>query len=171
MASFLHCFGLSSLQDFLIPALSFLEPRRATLPDMSYLTPKPKHLDEYAVFTAREYFTLRGFHVERVPGGPGAKCFDLTAKQNGVTLKVAVKGSTRLWDIPVLDPKTFNAKRRLVADFLYVVYFSSSQKPTLCAIPRDALTHDLILGSPGHGFHLSARFTKPRTLRPFLHPL
>lgn len=51
---------------------------------MSYVKPKPKHLDDYALFAARQYFTLRGFHVERIHRDPRAKCFDLTAKRSGL---------------------------------------------------------------------------------------
>ena len=118
MASFFHCFGFPSLQDLVISSSSFFEPRGRYASTMSYVRPKPKRLHDYALFTVRQDFTLRGFHVERVSEDPGKKCFDLTAKRGSVVLNLAVKGSTHLWDIPLLNPKSFDEERRLVANFL-----------------------------------------------------
>ena len=95
------------------------------------------------------------------------KGYDLIAEQNGVSLKIEVKGCSNLWGIPDPYVTEFDESRQLVADFLYVVYFIDGKDPTLCIIPRDAIKPEFV--APKQGYRVSTRFKNESTLKPFLH--
>lgn len=97
----------------------------------------------------------------------GKKGFDLLARRDGEELKIEVKGCTRPWHIPDAYATEFDAERRLVADFLYVVYFLETEaRPILCVIPRAAIDPGMVM--PRHGFRISGRFKNARVLQKFV---
>ncbi len=63
----------------------------------------------------------------------------------------------------------FDADRKLIADFLYVVYFIGRKKPAVCIIPRDAIKPEFVV--PKQSYRVSARFKNESTLKPFLHAI
>ncbi len=84
-------------------------------------------------------------------------------------IKIEVKGCSRPWGIPDPYITEFDDERRLIADFLYVVYMLEGEEPKLCVIPRDALNPDDIV--PKFGYRIASRFKKKSVLEKFLQPL
>ena len=125
-----------------------------------------------AISVAKEYLRNQGYTVEDVSRGKGPQSehrgYDLVAHKAEETLKIEVKGCTRPWGIPDPYVTEFDSERRLVADFLYVVYFSDSETQ-LCAIPRDALKPEDIV--PKHGYRIRSRFKNKKSLEGYLRAL
>jgi hypothetical protein len=96
--------------------------------------------------------------------------FDLIARKSGEEITNEVKGTTVPWGIP--DPYVTEFDKttlRLVADFLYVVYFLSTEPPFVCAIPREALKpEDIVLK---FGYRIKGRFKNKKSLEPHLRQL
>lgn len=63
----------------------------------------------------------------------------------------------------------FDTNRRLIADFIYVVYFLKNASPQLCAVPREAFKPEDI--RPRAGYRISSRFKNKKSLEPYLRPL
>lgn len=80
-----------------------------------------------------------------------------------------MKGCTRLWGIPDPYVTEFDRDRRLVADFLYVVYFLDREPPQLCVIARDAFKPEDIV--PKFGYRIRFRFKNKRSLERYLRKL
>lgn len=129
----------------------------------------PNQVEQKAIAVATQYLRNRGYAVEDVSKKREHKGYDLIAEQNDASLKIEVKGCSRLWGIPDPYVTEFDDERRLVADFLYVVYFIGCEEPTVCIIPRDAIKPEFVL--PKHSYRVSARFKNEATLKPFLHAI
>src|SRR5712692_10159638 len=127
----------------------------------------PNRIESRAIAAATRYLTNRGYTVEDVSKNREHKGYDLIAEQNGASLKIEVKGCGRLWGVPDPYLTEFDASRKLVADFLYVVYFIDGEKPTVCTIPRDAIRPEFVM--PKQSYRISSRFKNEATLKPFLH--
>ena len=129
----------------------------------------PNKIEQKAIAAATRYLTNRGYVVEDVSKNREHRGYDLIAEQNGVLLKIEVKGCSHLWGIPDPYVTEFDANLKLVADFLYVVYFIDGEKPTVCIIPRDAIKPEFVM--PKQSYRVSARFKNEATLKPFLHAI
>ncbi len=115
---------------------------------------------------AKRYLTSQGYDVEDVSRKRAHKGYDLVARRANETRKIEVKGCTRRWGIPDPYVTEFDSEKRLVADFLYVVYIIDGEEPTLCEIPREALKPDHVV--PKQGYRIRSTFKKEKVLRPFL---
>lgn len=134
----------------------------------------PNLVENNAITVVSEHLRKMGYDVENVSKSKrdnvNHKGFDLIASKPGENpVKIEVKGCTRPWGIPDLYVTEFDSDRRLVADFLYVVYFINHDAPLLCVIPRDALKPEYIV--PKFGYRISSRFKNKRSLAPYLKPL
>jgi len=118
---------------------------------------------------ATQYLTNCGYTVGDVSKKREHTGYDLIAEQGGMSFKIEMKGYSHLWGIPDPYLTEFDASRKLVADFLYVVYFIDRKKPTVCIIPRDAIKPEFVV--PKQSYRLSARFKNAATLKPFLHAI
>lgn len=115
------------------------------------------------------YLRRQGYDVRDVSGDRSFRGFDLLATRDGVVVRIEVKGCTRPWGIPDPYHTEFDEDRRLVADFLYVVYFLAEEStPKLCIIPREAI--DPMMVTERRGYRISGRFTKASVLEKFLVP-
>lgn len=127
----------------------------------------PESVEQRAITFATQFLEKRGYAVQNVSASREHKGYDLIAERRGEkALKIEVKGCTRPWGIPDPYVTEFDSQRRLVADFLYVVYFIGSDPPALCAIPRESIPPDLIV--PKMGYRISSRFKKERILKKFI---
>ncbi len=134
----------------------------------------PNLVENKAIDIATQHLQKLGYSVEDVSRGKRANSehrgYDLVARKDGEQpMKIEVKGCTRPWGIPDPYETEFDSDRRLVADFLYVVYCLAGQEPQLCAIPRDALTPEDIV--PKSGYRIRSRFKKKGVLERFLQTL
>jgi hypothetical protein len=129
----------------------------------------PNRIEQKAIRIAKEYLEVRGYTVEDASRNRQVKGYDLMAKREGETLKIEVKGCSPMWGIPDLYVTEFDAERRLVADFLYVVYFIGRKEPKLCIIPKEAIRPEYVV--PKHGYRISSRFKNETILKPFLRAL
>ena len=128
-----------------------------------------KKLDQKAIHIARQYLEFRGYTVEDASTSLAHTGYNLIVKRNTENLKIAVKASTRPWNIPDLQPTEVDAVRSLVADFLYVVCLIGKEEPKLCIIPREAIKPEHV--RPKSGWRISSRFKNESTLKPFLHAI
>lgn len=115
---------------------------------------------------AKRHLASQGYDVEDVSRKRAHNGYDLIARKSGETRKIEVKGCTRRWGIPDPYVTEFDSEKRLVADFLYVIYMIDGEEPTLCEIPRDALSPDYVV--PKQGYRISSRFKKKSVLGAFL---
>ena len=129
----------------------------------------PNKIEQKAIAAATRYLTNRGYAVEDVSKKREHRGYDLVAEQGGVLHKIEVKGCSHLWGIPDPYVTEFDADRKLVADYLYVVYFIDGEEPTVCTIPRDALKPEFVM--PKQSYRVSAGFKNEATLKPFLHAI
>lgn len=127
-----------------------------------------RSVERNAVAFASRYLVSCGYEVENVSRVRGHNGYDLIARKVGETLRIEVKGCTVPWGIPDAFGSEFDEQRRLVADYLYVVYFLDDARPKLCVIPRDAL--DPALVRPKLAWKISSRFKNARTMTRFLVP-
>jgi hypothetical protein len=110
-----------------------------------------------------------GFAVQDVSRDRSHKGYDLVARKADAVIRIEVKGCSVMWGIPDPYETEFDADRKLVADYLYVVYLLDDREPQLCVIPRDAI-------GPEHvtvriGYRISGKFKNERALKQFLVPL
>lgn len=119
-----------------------------------------------AVALAIRYLEHQGYEVDDVSRTRGHNGYDLLARRAEDEIKVEVKGCTREWGIPDPYETEFDEERRLVADFLYVVYFLDGARPQLCVIPRNAIDPELV--KPKSGYRISGRFKKESVLSKFM---
>lgn len=104
------------------------------------------------------------FHqIENVTKNPHHLGYDFIARKGKKRIKIEVKGCSHLWGIPDLY-YTEVAKRpkRLVADYLYVVYFIGRKPPRLCKIPRRAIKSESFLLK--RSYRISGKFKNERML-------
>src|SRR3954467_6873173 len=130
----------------------------------------PNLVEDKAMTVAKAYLEKQGYAVDNVSRGKRRdsehRGYDLVAKKAGETpLKIEVKGCTHPWGIPDQYVTEFDADKRLIADFLYVIYFCE-EEPKLCVIPRNELKPEYIV--PKAGYRISSRFKKKSVLERFL---
>lgn len=118
---------------------------------------------------ASKHLESDGFIVQDVSHDASHKGYDLLARKADVVVRIEVKGCSVMWGIPDPYETEFDADRKLVADYLYVVYLLDDCEPQLCVIPRDAI-------DPEHvrvriGYRISGKFTNERALKQYLVPL
>lgn len=107
----------------------------------------PNEVQEKAFTIVTEHLESKGYVVEDIRHSkraqPGRRGYNVIARKVGEPeLKITVKGSTRLWGIPDPYVSEFDEERRLIADYLYVVFMPKDQPAKLCAVPRDAFNSD-----------------------------
>lgn len=122
-----------------------------------------------AIHLASEYFSKQGYRVEDVSRLRGHNGYDLVATSNSEAIKVEVKGCSRAWQIPDLFSTEFDEGKRLVADYLCVVYFIADEPPKLCLIPREAIPPTDV--KPKSGYRISSRFKKQTILEKYIRAL
>ena len=127
----------------------------------------PREVEQKAISVSKQHLESRGYSVEDVSRVRAHHGYDLTARGRQENLKVEVKGCTRMWRIPDLYVSEFDKKKRLIADFLCVVYFIKLEEPKVCMIPRDSIKPEYV--SPLSRYRISSKFTKESVLRPFLN--
>ena len=127
-----------------------------------------RDVEREAMVYAQRFLKHKGYKVTDVARTPGHNGYDLLAEREGEKLRIEVKGCTREWGIP--DPffTEFDADRRLVADYLYVVYFLGQEPPRLCIIPRDAIDPDMV--QLKQGYRISGRFKKATMMQQYMQP-
>ena len=132
-------------------------------------------IEHRAIEIARKYFE-RDHKVDDVTrrkrgmknrGGYDLQVLRKTSKAG--FWKVEVKGSAHPWGIPDLygtEVEDKKGNRKLVADFLFVVYFVHGRRPICCKIPRRAIKSSLLI--PKLGYRIRSTFKKEKILRKFL---
>lgn len=118
-----------------------------------------------AIRVATAMFADDGYTAEDVSRKRGHNGYDLLLERGGTTVTVEVKGCTRPWQIPDPYVTEFDADKRLVADYLCVVYLMDPDHPAACVIPRDAIPPKMVL--PKRGYRISGSFKTERSLRPY----
>lgn len=131
----------------------------------------PLRVENRAIEFVVQYLVRQGYGVKNVSrskrSNPAYKGFDLLAEKPGVAgVKIEVKGSSRAWQIPDLFSTELDEQLRLVADYLYVVYFLGESDPQLCVIPRDAINREHV--SRKSGYRISSRFKNRQSLEKFM---
>ena len=126
----------------------------------------PDRIELKAIRAAKTYLKNRGYSVADVSKDRRHKGYDLLARKDRKTLKIEVKGCSRPWGIPDPYVTEFDKEKRLVADFLYVVYFIGRKEPKLCVIPREAIKPEYV--APKLGYRISSKFKKESVLKPFI---
>jgi Holliday junction resolvase-like predicted endonuclease len=129
----------------------------------------PKRIEEKAMSVAKQYLESQGYRVKDVSTSPARHGYDLIATRRQENLKVEVKGCTRMWQIPDLFESEFQGKKgkkRLTADLLCVVYFTKSEQPKVCMIPREEIPPEYV--TLRRAYRISSKFKKQRVLRRFL---
>ena len=134
----------------------------------------PNIVENNAINIVTDYLKRQGYLVENVSRGKRRdsihRGYDLVATRSGETpIKVEVKGCSRPWGIPDQYVTEFDDDRRLIADYLYVVYFLDGEAPQLCIIPRNEIKAEYVV--PKSGYRISSHFKNKRTLERFLKPL
>ena len=122
-----------------------------------------------AISLSCRYFSTQGYQVEDVSRNREHRGYDLVISKGNERATIEVKGCTREWQIPDLYVTEFDKEKRLVADFLCVVYLLRKQKPFVCLVPRDAISPDLV--SKKQGYRISSRFKKRAVLEQYVKPL
>jgi|SRR5208337_85638 len=126
----------------------------------------PYKVGQKAISVSMRYFESKQYSVEDVSGKPEHRGYDLIIKKGQENLEIEVKGSKNIWRIPDFHVTEFDEEKRLIADFLCVVYLIELEEPKVCMIPRDAILPEYV--SPLCGYRISSKFTKESVLRPFL---
>jgi len=123
-------------------------------------------VEQDAIAYATRFLEVRGYKVDNVTRNRRHKGYDLLALRTHEELKIEVKGCTRPWGIPDLFFTEFDAERRLIADYLYVVYFLDGMAPQLCVIPRDAIDPSMV--TPKQGWRIRSTFKKEAVMAKFM---
>jgi len=126
-------------------------------------------VEKLAINLARLYFESEGFDVDDVSRKRGHNGYDFLIRSGDGQLTVEVKGCSRMWHIPDLYETEFDAGRRLVADFICVVYFIDGCEPQICVVPRDGIPPEVV--KPKSGYRISSSFKKQQVLEKYLRPL
>ncbi len=129
----------------------------------------PSAREHQAIHIARQYLEFRGYTLEDASTSSAHTGYNLIAKRNAESLRIAVRACRRPWDISDLDVTDFDVEKRLVADFLYIVCLKGREEPKLCIIPREALKPEFIV--PKQGYRINAKLKKEGFLKPFLHAI
>ncbi len=127
-----------------------------------------KSVEKLGIEFAKAHFERHGYTVRDVSHKRGHNGYDLLIVRNRRESRVEVKGVSRMWGIPDAYETEFDDKKRLVADFLCVVFVKA--KPIqLCIIPRAAIKSKHIERRCGYRFKSS--FKQRSALKKFLQQL
>ncbi len=126
----------------------------------------PNLIEQDAMRPAETYLKNRGWCVEDVSKNRRHKGYDFLARKGHKKVKIEVKECSRPWGIRDPYSTEFDEQKRLVADYLYVVYFIENERPRLCIIPRDAIKREDLTTKVS--YCISSRFKKESVLRPYL---
>lgn len=143
-------------------------PPIADLQRWTYRRAEAVSVEIEAMVLATRLFEGDGYVVQDVSRKRGYNGYDLLLTRDGGTATVEVKGCTRAWHIPDSFATEFKNKR-LVADFLCVVYLMDRDYPWACVIPRDAIPPEVI--TPKYGYRISSKFKKRGVLEVFRREL
>jgi len=114
------------------------------------------------------YYKIKGWTVTDVAhlGGRHAG-YDLLLEKGFKRQKVEVKGSAKpYYGIPDLYGAEVDKRKRLVADFLCVVYFPPGKPEKLAVIPRARILPNWL--KPKISFRISNDFKRAESIREFL---
>ncbi|MCZ6904247.1 MAG: DUF3883 domain-containing protein [Acidobacteria bacterium] len=125
-----------------------------------------KSVEKKAMALAESYLKNRGWCVEDVSRKRRHKGYDFLARKGRKKVKIEVKGCSHPWGDPRPHSTEFDEQKRLVADYLYVVYFIENERPKLVVIPRDAIKREYL--TTKFSYCISSRFKKESVLRPYL---
>jgi len=123
-------------------------------------------VENRAMRHAKRHFEAKNFTVEDVSRTRGHNGYDLVLRRHGRVTMVEVKGCSRAWGIPDLYSTEFDGRKRLVADFLCVVYLIGRRKPVICLIPRKAIPPKYV--EPKRGYRINSRFKKQEVLERYV---
>lgn len=127
----------------------------------------PNITEQKAIKFVKAYLKRDGFtNIQNVEHNRQHNGYDLIATKSKQRIKIEVKGCTRPWGIPDPYSTEFDNKKRLVADFMYVVYLLGKSKPKLCIIPRRAFKPEFI--KPKFGYRISSGFKNQSQLEKYL---
>jgi hypothetical protein len=105
--------------------------------------------------------------VENVSSNRQHPGYDFIATKGRTTRKIEVKGCSHLWGIPDLYSSEFNkSTKRLIADFLYVVYLREGKRTLLCKIPREDIRPEFVIARTT--YRILGKFKNERTLKKFM---
>ena len=111
----------------------------------------------------QRYLDKRFRQVENVAKNRRHRGYDFIVKNGKKHLKIEVKGCSSRWGIPDLYfTEVAKFPRRLVADYLYVVYFIGKEPPRLCKIPRKAIKSEFFILKKS--YRVSGKFKNERVL-------
>lgn len=119
-----------------------------------------------AMTEAAAYFRRRGFEVDDVSRSRAHPGHDLVLRCGRKRLSVEVKGCSREWGIQDLYESEVDARGRLVADYLCIVYFVPGRERTFCVVPRDEIPPECV--RPKRGWRISGAFKNEAALGPFV---
>jgi len=120
-------------------------------------------IEKRAMNFVQRYLEKRYRQVENVANNRHHLGYDFIARNGKKRFKIEVKGCGRPWGIPDLYfTEVAKSPRRLVADYLYVVYFIGRKSPRLCKIPREAIRPEFFI--PKRSYRISGRFKNERML-------
>ena len=119
-----------------------------------------------AIAVSVQHLKNQGYVVKDVSRDRAHKGYDLLVTRGRKSLKIEVKGCTRRWHIPDPYVTEFDSEKRLVADFLCVVYFIESEQVKICMIAREAIRPEYVV--PKGGYRIRSGFTKQSELEQFL---
>lgn len=126
-----------------------------------------KSIEKRAIEFAHTRLKKKFCHVKNVAKNPDYPGCDFIAKNDKKWLKIEVKGCGHLFGIPDLyHTEVAKSPKRLVADFLYVVYFIGGKRPQLCKIPRKAIKPKFFILK--RSYRISGTFKNERTLARFM---
>ena len=124
-------------------------------------------IEEQAIEFVQGYLEKKYRQVKNVSKNPDHRGYDFTARNGKKTIMIEVKGCSTLWGIPDLYfTEVASPRKRLVADYLYVVYFIGRKSPQLCKIPRKAIKSEFF--TLKRSYCISGRFKNERMLGHFM---
>jgi Domain of unknown function (DUF3883) len=128
-------------------------------------------IEKRAIEFVQKYLEKKGWKVMNVECNRQHPGYDFIAKKRKKRLRIEVKGCSRLWGIPDLYfNEVAKSTKRLVADYLCVVYFIGRKRPLLCMIPRKVIKSQFFFLK--RSYCISGRFKNERMLGPFIeYPL
>ena len=124
-------------------------------------------IERAAIEFVQVYLEKNCRQVENVSKNPDHRGYDFIARNGKKRLKIEVKGCSHPWGIPGLNfTEVAKSPKRLVAHYLYVIYFIGRKSPQLCKIPRKAIKREFF--SLKRSYRISGRFKNKRMLGPFM---
>jgi len=122
-------------------------------------------IEKQAISFVQKYLERRFRQVKNVEKNRDHPGYDFIARKGKKRLRIEVKGCSHHWGIPDLYfTEVAKSPKRLVADFLYVVYFVGREPPRLCKIPRKAIKSEFF--NLKKSYRISGEFKNERMLDP-----